>query len=268
MSSYREAPQPSRVLGETNSGARNLPRFLCSLLEPGPVLVLGASEAALEAANHHDVTVLDWNHARLAALGEMARDRGNDVRLLCRNPVHEDLGLAPRSYRNVVCLDVLERLPNDVAVLEKLQRVLEAGGRLVVRVPARPWSRNGVAADFGARRYDSESLRSALEEAAFRTIRVRHWNLVGVPSALLEGRRRQPDDAEGRRVSRRRPWWDSTVDLWYREVERRVSFPVGVSLVAVATPFLERARVERPDFTRALRRRGHREAYEPMAAAR
>jgi SAM-dependent methyltransferase len=253
------------MFGETGSGARNLPHFLCSQLEPGSVLVLGASEAALEAACRHDVTVLDWSSVRLAAFADSVRERGREVRLLSRNPVREDLGIAPRSFRNVICHGVLEHLPNDVAVLEKLQRVLEPGGRLVVRVPARPWSRNG--GDLGARRYDPESLRSALEEAAFRTIRVRHWNLAGVPSALLEGRRKR-DGVEGGRVPARRPWLASAVDLWYREVERRVGFPLGVSLVAVATPLLEKARVERPDFSRALSRRHHREAYEPMAAAR
>lgn len=270
MSSHREPPRPIRVFGETDSGARNLPRFLCSFLEPGPVLVVGASDVALQASEQHDVTVVDWNHSRLRDLAERAGEQGRDVRLQCRNPASEDLGLSPRSFRNVICLDVLERFPNDVAVLEKLQRVLQAGGKLVVRVPARPWSGDGAAGDVGARRYDAESLRSALEEASLRTLRLRHWNLVGVPSALLEGRRAAQGREHGEEddTGRRRPWWDSTVDLWYRAVERRVAFPVGVSLIAVATPHVERVRVQGPSLRRALSGRGHRRAYESMATSR
>jgi SAM-dependent methyltransferase len=267
MSSHPEPLRSTTVFGETESGARNLPRFLCSLLQPGSVLVLGASDVALQACARHEVTVVDWSHARLAHLGERAREQGREIRLHCRNPAREDLGLSPRSFRNVICLDVLERFPNDVAVLEKLHRLLPAEGRLVVRVPARPWSGDGAAGDAGARRYDPESLRSALEEASFRTLRLRHWNVVGVPAALREKGPAERAPRGGDRGSRP-AWWDSTVDLWFRAIEKRVAFPVGVSLVAVATPHVERARVQRPARNRALTGRAHREAYEPMAASR
>jgi SAM-dependent methyltransferase len=268
--SRHEAPLTSRAFGETGSGARNLPRFLCSMLEDGPVLVVGASEAALVAAAHHDVTVLDWSEGRLASLAGLARERGRELNLLCRDPAREELGLALRSFTNVVCLDVLERMPDDVAVLEKLQRVVEADGRLVVRVPARSWPRSSAAYDVGARRYDPESLRSALDDAGLRTLRLRHWNLAGVPTAWWRDTR----SARGRgrhdvaETSPHRSWGDRALDLWYRVVERRVAFPVGMSLVAVATPLLEKSRVSRPAFARALSGHARREAYEPMALVR
>jgi hypothetical protein len=154
-------------------------------------------------------------------------------------------------------------MPDDIAMLERLHRVLEPRGKLVVRVPARPWARDAETPDgSGVRRYDAESLRDALEEAAFHAVRVRHWNLVGVLAALRAGNRGQaaaaaPADAAPRR------WWDSPLDLWYGAVERRVGFPLGVSLVAVATPEFEKARVRRA-FQRPTLGRGHR---APMGAA-
>lgn len=253
--------------GETRPGARNLPCFLCSLLEPGPVLVLGAPEVALEAAGSHDVTVVEWRPARVTALDDAARARGRRLRVTERDPAREDLGLSARSFRNVVCLDALERFPDDVAVLERLHRVLAPGGRLVVRVPARPWSRPEGSTSARVRRYDAEELRGALEEAAFRPLRVRHWNLVGVPAALRRRRDALSSGAVAASPAPRR-WWDSPLDLWYRAVERHVSFRVGVSLVAVATPHLEKARVRRPAFERALAGRGHPRACEPMASVR
>lgn len=245
----------AHVVGETSSGARNLPRFLCSLLGPGPVLVVGASEVALEAAKCRDVTVLEWSASRIDELDVEARERGLRLRVARWDPTREPIALPARSVPNVVCLDVLERMPDDVALLERLHRVLEPRGRLVVRVPARPWARDAeMSHDSGVRRYDAESLRDALEEAAFHTIRVRHWNLVGVPSAMREKNRSASAEAARRR------WWDSPLDLWYRAVERRVAFPLGVSLVAVAAPEFERVRVSRPAFERPRLGRGHREA--------
>jgi hypothetical protein len=255
----------AHALGETCSGARNLPRFLCSLLEPGPVLVVGASEVALEAAKRHDVTVVEWSAPRVEALDAEARARGLRLRVSRWDPREEPIGLPARSYRNVVCLDVLERMPDDVAALERLHRMLEPDGRLVVRVPARPWARHSDTLDgSGARRYDAESLRGALEEAGFRTLRVRHWNLVGVPSLIRERRRPTPSSASD---GSRRRWWDSSLDLWYRAIERRVGFPLGVSLVGVASPELEKARARRPRYERTLGGARHRQAYEPMGAA-
>lgn len=251
--------------GETSAGARNLPRFLCSQLGAGPVVALGGSQVALEAAKRHDVTVVEWCPQRLEALDVAARAQGVTLRVAERNPSHEDLGVPSRAFGSALCLDVLERLPNDVAVLEKLQRTLRPGGRLVVRVPARPWARGAVSSDgTGVRRYDPRSLRDALEEAAFQSLKVRHWNLAGVPDAL---RRSKPAGEAPRRRDRDRTWWDASVDFWYRAVEQRVGFPLGVSVVAVATPELEHARIRKPAF-RSLAGRGHREAYEPMAASR
>lgn len=250
--------------GETSAGARNLPRFLCAHLHAGPVVALGGSQVALEAAKRHDVTVVEWCPERLDALDAAARAQGVTLRVAERNPSSEDLGVPSRAFGSALCLDVLERLPNDVAVLEKLQRTLRPGGRLVVRVPARPWARGAVSeGGGGVRRYDPRSLRDALEEAAFESVKVRHWNLAGVPAALAKA---QPAHQVAP-LRRERTWWDSSVDFWYRAVEQRVGFPLGVSVVAVATPELEHARIRKPAF-RSLAGRGHREAYEPMAASR
>jgi len=96
--------------GETPSGARNLPRFLCSHLAPGPVLVLGGSEVALEAAKRHDVTVVEWNPEQVVALDaagarEVVRDEENG-RLVLR-PDAEDFREA---LRWVAELDPGERI--------------------------------------------------------------------------------------------------------------------------------------------------------------
>jgi len=123
----------SAALGETDSGARNLAGYLCSLLEPGPVLVLGSSDVALRAARRHTVTVVDWSTRRLGALDRFARERGLEIRAICRDLERQELPFPARSFTNVVCVDVLERVSDEVVVLDKLQRVLRPDGRLVAR---------------------------------------------------------------------------------------------------------------------------------------
>lgn len=255
-------PAPA-ALGETDCGARNLPGFLCSLLVPGPVLVLGSSGIVPAAAERHEVTVVDWNRRRLTRLGECLRASGGEARLLCRDPERQDLAIVPRSMRNVVCLDVLEHFRSDVTVLERLHRVLAPEGRLVARVRAHPVGRE-------ERTYDPEQLRTSLQEAGFRTLNLRYWNFLGVPSALVARKWGEHAANHGSDDSARRgrPWWDAAMDLWFQAVENRVGFPTGVSLVAVATPHVEKAPVRRQAVAKGLRRHGAREAYEPTALTR
>ena len=67
---------------------------------------------------------------------------------------------------------------------------------------------------------------------------------------------------------RPRHWWDSALDFWFRTVEKPFGFPVGVSLVAVATPHLEKCRVRREVMDRSPAARVANEAYEPLAYRR
>lgn len=258
-------PAPA-ALGETDGGARNLPRFLCSLLAPGPVLVLGSSEIVPAAADRHEVTVVDWNRRRLTRLGECLREEGKEARLLCRDPERQDLAIVARSMRNVVCLDVLEHFRNDVTVLERLHKALAPEGRLVARVRAHPTGRE-------PRTYDPERLRASLQEAGFRTLNLRYWNFLGVPTALVARRfgdrnRDHHGSAAAEGSSRTRGLWDAALDFWFHAVENRVGFPTGVSLIAVATPHVEKAPVPRRAASRRPRRHGAREAYEPTALTR
>ncbi len=267
------------VSGETHSGIRNLPCYLASHLAPGPTLLVGASPLGLELATRaragDEVIVADRCSDRLVEILRYARQRGLEVRTLDRDIEREPLGLSPRSIANVVCLDALEGFRDDVGVLEKLHRVLMPDGRLVVRVAAHPWAshiRKPVASTI--RRFDAEALRDSLEEAGFRPLSLRHWNFLGIPGTLIHERvlRRAPDseasvfDAAGEGPPRH--WWDRGIDLWFRAVENRVGFPIGVSLVAVATPYLERASVRSVEPGRVFTARPAREAYEPMAVGR
>jgi hypothetical protein len=139
-------------------------------------------------------------------------------------------------------------------------------------VRAGRWIRERTGSDpRPPRHYEADDLRRVLEEAGFRTLRLRHWNALGVPVALFWDRvlGRPAKDEGGIPASERpRHWWDGPLDAWFDAVENRVALPFGVSLVASATPFLEKSRVTEAEPAAGFARRAAREAYEPMALSR
>ena len=263
---------PIAARGETPSGNRNLPSYLRSLLAKGPTLILGGDELGLDLASNGtggEVYILEPDVRQSARLLQLARERNLNVQILSSDLEREPIGLPLRHVTNVVCLDVLETLRDDVGVLEKLHRVLEPEGKLIVRVRA---SKKKAAIPTGEslRTYDAETLRESLEEAAFRPLSIRHWNFLGVPGTFLNRRilQRGFSGEENAEAGELRHWWDRGIDLWFRAVENRFGFPVGVSLIAVATPYFEKASVKSPLPGKGFARRAAREAYEPMAAER
>lgn len=265
---------PTAARGETPSGNRNLPSYLRSLLAKGPTLILGGDELGLELASSGtggEIYILEPDVRQSARLLHLARERNLNVQILSCDLEREPIGLPPRHVTNVVCLDVLEMLRDDVGVLEKLHRVLEPEGKLVVRVRAHS-SKKENSSPIGEtlRTYHADTLRESLEEAAFRPLSIRHWNFVGVPGTFLNQRiLHRGFSGEGSAdAGELRHWWDRGIDFWFRAVENRFGFPVGVSLIAVATPYFEKASVKSQLPGKGFARRAAREAYEPMAAER
>ena len=162
---------------------------------------------------------------------------------------------------------------DDVAnVVDGKHRVLAPEGGHVARVPACSWvGPDASGAKSSPRLYDPEGLRESLEEAALRPMRLRYWDFLGVPSAYVAGRWMGREQSVIRGVpacERPRHWWDNALDVWFRTVENRFGFPTGVSLIAVATPYLEKARVKREAMEKGMTPSAAREAYEPTAISR
>jgi len=89
----------------------------------------------------------------------------------------------------VVCMNVLEHLPDDKRVLERFKESLEPGGRLVLLVPAHQWLFGTMDRALGHhRRYELEELRSLCEAAGFTVERAEYLNPTGVLGWFTNGR--------------------------------------------------------------------------------
>jgi 2-polyprenyl-3-methyl-5-hydroxy-6-metoxy-1,4-benzoquinol methylase len=81
----------------------------------------------------------------------------------------------------VVCLNVLEHIEDDRAVLKRLHQVLEDGARLVFLVPFNPKLTSEFDRQIGHfRRYQKGELDAKMEEAGFTVDRQFYFNKVGV----------------------------------------------------------------------------------------
>lgn len=135
----------------------------------------------------------------------------------------------PGSLDTIVSLNILEQLEDDAEALRQFYQGLDAGGRLVVLVPAGRWLEGPMDQSFGhRRRYQKEELSQKLRTAGFQVEELSYFNLLGslgwfVNSCLL--RRRTLPGIQLR-------LFDRLVPLLRLEDKWRP--PFGVSLLAVA----------------------------------
>lgn len=148
--------------------------------------------------------------------------------------------LPDESVEYVTALDVLEHVPDDVAVVNGFHRLLKRGGLAVVTVPASMalWSDWDLALHHH-RRYDRAQLRALFPERDWDVVHVNYTNVPVYPLVWLVRRWRRwfPAKVETARAEHKVPTrgvnallrWQFT---WLARVA--VPMPIGVSLLLVA----------------------------------
>lgn len=142
-------------------------------------------------------------------------------------------------YDLVTLFDVLEHIREDAQALRALSdKTLCGGGKLVLTVPAYPWlwtKRDEQNLHF--RRYTRKSLKTALERAGFRKIRVSYFMTILFPLALIQrllARWFGGSGDEGENPRRGMNYLFSRIFGAERRLIRRVNLPFGLSLIAFA----------------------------------
>lgn len=132
-------------------------------------------------------------------------------------------------FDSVVCLNVLEHIPDDVAALQCMRALLRPGGRAIVLVPALPCLYGEMDRAMGhVRRYTLPSLRRAFAQAGLKPRQGHYMNLVGVAGWLWHGRiRGKANIPESATLT-----FDRMVPL-LSAIERLVPVLVGQSVVLV-----------------------------------
>jgi 2-polyprenyl-3-methyl-5-hydroxy-6-metoxy-1,4-benzoquinol methylase len=102
---------------------------------------------------------------------------------------HSDLAPFSERIDTVVCLNVLEHIKDDVAVLRNLRSLLRCGGRAIILVPQGPsayGSLDRVLRHF--RRYSKSELESKIAAAGLHLERLMEFNRITYPGWFFNSR--------------------------------------------------------------------------------
>lgn len=128
----------------------------------------------------------------------------------------------------VVCLNVLEHIQDDQAVLRRFHELLPRGGRVVLIVPALTKLYGTMDQALGHfRRYERDELVAKILGAGFEVQAVRFLNVIGIPGWYLNGRVLRRTSVPGVQA-RLNDWLVPLLRL-----EKRFQSAFGMSLLAV-----------------------------------
>jgi len=217
---------------ERLTSARNYNRWLTDRLQRWVgrrVLEIGAGLGSMSEfiLDRERVVLSDTDPYYLARLRERFASRPN-VRITKLRLPEADGGLAAERLDTVICLNVLEHVPADVASLAAMRVLLPAGGRLVLLVPSLPSLYSTLDEALGhVRRYTPAELRRKFLDAGFRLLHLEYFNLAGIPGWWLTGRvlKRRLIPASSLSL------YDALVPLF--RLERFLPWRVGQSLIAI-----------------------------------
>jgi glycosyltransferase involved in cell wall biosynthesis/phospholipid N-methyltransferase len=133
-----------------------------------------------------------------------------------------------RDFDTVVCLNVVEHIEDDAAILGNFLEILEPGGRAIILVPRGQWLYGTLDEVLGHfRRYSPEELIAVGRQAGFEFERMIYFNRTGVIAWWLNGK-----------ILRRHTfglWQVKLLNLMtplFRRVDRWLPLP-SLSLIAV-----------------------------------
>ena len=147
------------------------------------------------------------------------------------------LPFADASFDAVVAADLLcHRAVDPARALPELRRVLRAGARLVVNMPAFSWLLSAHDRRVhNVRRLSAGQLVAILQDAGFRQVRARYWNGLLLPLMVAQRKLRARDGADSDVAAAFPPWLDAMLH-GMTDIERRLPFalPAGGSVLATA----------------------------------
>jgi SAM-dependent methyltransferase len=159
--------------------AATLDRWLVS--REGPLIEIGCGIGTVTTYLNELGYRVDYSdvHREALALAQARAEqrlgrRARDLQYQRLDVCQED---PPKGYAGLLMLDVLEHLPDDVTVIRRAKRALEAtSGLLVLTVPAfqalwSPWD----TVEKHKRRYTTEAVRRLVEGSGFRLLRLTYF---------------------------------------------------------------------------------------------
>jgi len=189
---YAEDVHGSQILGRLNRAPR-FTTWMADTIRPyvgEKVLEIGAGTANLtrELIPRKLYWVSDINPLYLSYLENVCRNRPY-MRVSYTDGQAASSYPREQKFDTVICLNVVEHLPDDLGALCNIHDVLEEGGRAIILVPCGPWLMGTLDEVLGhQRRYTREQLAALAEKAGFRLDTMMEFNRIGIIAWWLNGR--------------------------------------------------------------------------------
>lgn len=198
----------------------------------------GGNLMSLRLGRFKGAVGFDFSSAAL----HFCRERG--LRNVCQSSIMA-IPFPDSTFDIVISCDVVNDagLPDEMAAIREIYRVLEPGGRVFLNLPAYTFLRGEHdRATSVVRRYTVRSISRKLEQSGFRVLRATHWNMFLFPAVLavrLLSRLRGHDSEREARSDIKVPSAPANSLLTaVLKLERlllaRVNLPLGSSVAVVA----------------------------------
>ena len=230
---YRDDEYGSQILHRM-SGVPNFNRWMADVVRPhlgARVLEIGAGLGNLsrQLCPREHYTASDINPLYLDYLRGTNTGRPYFEARRLDLTSSTDFEAVRGRYDTVVCLNVLEHLPDEQGALANLRTALAPGGRVVILVPQGTWLYGSLDRVLGhERRYTRASLAGAVEQAGLAVEELFDFNRMTTPGWWWNGRMMGREH-----FSRLQLKLVNSNVWWLRRIDRLLPWP-GASLIVVA----------------------------------
>lgn len=191
---------------------------------------IGTFSALLLEEDIHRLILVEPAHNLLARLRDRFTAEGRVQVVNGEVEAYADR-LREAQVDTIIGVNVLEHLKDDGLTLTTIGKVLQPGGKLLLFVPALPWLFGSLDEAFGHwRRYRKVELEKKVTEAGFQILDLKFMNFPGIVSWFVAGRILRSRTISPQMVR----FYDRSVVPFVAAIERRITAPVGPSLILIA----------------------------------
>ena len=178
-----------------------------------------------------DVVVgLEPNVNCVSRLEDTMRDQSKVTLHACHLEECDRAELINHRFDTVVCVNVLEHIEDDAGALRTFKDVIVPNGRVLIFVPAVQAAYGPLDAELGHhRRYSKPTLAKAFADAGLDLLTLRYTNPIGLLGWMYNAHVSKSTAHSPAQVK----LFETLVAPWALPLERMISPPIGLSLVAV-----------------------------------
>jgi len=159
--------------------------------------------------------------------------------------LQKPLPFKDNSFDVIICMDVIEHLPEDKMIFREMERILKPRGRAIISVPAFQFLWNDMDdLSLHQRRYKTSSIRKLFRQTSLKIEKLTYWNsTLFIPFSVFVMLRRAFITRKNRKLkeilNRVNPVTNSILYLILLFenllIKAGIRMPFGISVLAVAT---------------------------------